>query len=432
MRGKSCEAVIGEAAALLANPSEVLHLDQLLYAIRCRFDLDAHDATFPWPEACLFVRAISPELLPWRMREEARFLTGHYTPVPWAETLEPIAGHFAHLSTANPGLIAYTDTAEKGEADIQTPMKPGRYLAKYYPHLASHEVRDIQEQMPRNATLYFAITADDVERVYTSGPSSCMSHEAGHFESPCHPVRIYGDSDLQLAYLKTKSGAPSARTLVWPEKKRFGRTYGHGALLRQQLEREGYQRGSLVGARIRRIDIGDEEPGVVMPYIDDDQTFDVVDANWLEIGGPYGAGTTNGVAQLTLFTDCARCEDRIPESDTHDVDGETWCESCRDSYAFASDYSGAEFPTDEQAHVLRRTADGGTSAASWSTSEVEDHATYCDGSGKWYATADFMFVRLINGETWLASYFVEHGKPGDLVADNENPTPDGAQGRAAA
>jgi hypothetical protein len=432
MRGKPGEVAIGEAAALLANPSDVLHLDRLLYAIRCRFDLDTYDAAFPWPEACLFVRAISPESLPWRMREEARFLAGNYTPVPWAETLAPIAGHFAHLSAANPGLIAFTDTAEKGEADIQTPMKPGRYLAKFYPQLADHEVRDIQEQMPRTATVYFAVTADDIERVYTTGPSSCMSHEPGHFDSPCHPVRVYGDSDLQLAYLKSKSGVPSARALVWPEKKLIGRTYGHGALLRQQLGRDGYRRGSLAGARIRRIDTGDDEPGVVMPYIDDDQSFDVVDANWLAIGGTYAAGSTTGVASLTVYTDCARCENRVAESDTYEVTGETWCESCRDNCAFASDYSGADFPADEQARVLRRTAEGSTTLETWSTSERDELATYCDGSGEWYATADFIFVRLINGQTWAASYFVEHGKPGDLAADNENPPSDGAEGRAAA
>ena len=65
--------------------------------------------------------------------------------MPWADKLPAIPDHYAHLSTANPGLIAFTDTPEKAAADIQTPIKPGRYLARFYPNLASHEVRDLQE-----------------------------------------------------------------------------------------------------------------------------------------------------------------------------------------------------------------------------------------------------------------------------------------------
>ncbi len=432
MRGRPAEADIAQAAALLAVSAHILQLDQLLSEICWRLDLEVHDAAFPWREACQLHRSVAPESLPWRIREEARFLTGAYTVVPWAATQPAIPGHFAHLSTANPGLIAFTDTPEKGEADVQTPMKPGRYLAKFYPALAAHEVRDIQETMPRATTLYFAVTADEIERVYTSGPHSCMSHPADFFDSPCHPARVYGESDLQLAYIKNTGGKPVARALVWPLKKRFGRAYGHEALLVQQLEREGYKRGSLGGARIRRIDAGEDNDSVVMPYIDDCGSFGLIDHSWLCIGGAYDGASTNGVARLISKTTCDRCEELVDDDSTYAVNGETWCKSCRDSSAFTSEFSGDDFPDDDRVDVLTRGSDGRQTSQAWSTSERDDHATYCDGSNEWYATSQFKFVQLANGETWVDSHFAEHGKPADLAADNDNPRTDGAEERAAA
>lgn len=431
MRGAPAQPDIAEAADLLPDPSTILFLDRVLSFIDAVLDLRSNDPAFPWREAHNFEYALAPEALPWRMREQARFLTGAYAPVPWNASLPPIPGHFTHLSNDNPALIAFTDTDAKGEADVQTRMKPGRYLAKFYPALAPHEVRDIQETMPRTTTLYFAVTADDIERVYTTGPTSCMSHCADHFESPCHPVRVYGESDLQLAYIKNEPGLPVARALVWPEKKRYGRIYGHEQLLRQQLQRAGYEPGSLRGARIRRIDIDTDDSTVVLPYIDVAQSFDLIDGQWLAIGGPYSAATTDGVGRLCCITCCQHCECDVPEDDACTVGGQAWCHRCRDEYAFTSDYSGEDFPDHESATVITHPA-GATVSAEWSISERDDHATYCDGSDAWYATDDFAFVRLKNGHTWLASYFAEHGDPADLDADNDNPSADSTEGRAAA
>jgi hypothetical protein len=433
LRGACEHPDIAQAAALLPNPQHVLQLRRVLITLRSRLDLHSQDPSFPWLQATDLDPTIAPETLPWRMREQARFLTSIYTPVPWAGTLTPIPDHFAHLSNANPGLIAFTDTDAKGEADIQTPMKPGRYLAKFYPTLAAHEVRDIQEKMPRTAKLYFAVTADEIERVYTTGPGSCMSHPADHFDSPCHPVRVYGNSDLQLAYIKNSAGRPIARALVWPAKKRYARIYGHEELLRQQLVLESYERDSLSGARIRRINMDSEEGTVVMPYIDDDHTFDVVDDGWLVLGGPYNADSTDGTGTTQEPTYCCHCDQRISrDDDICTVGDETWCEGCRDNAAFTSDYSGDAFPEHERADVFIRNGNGRPLCQAWSESERDDHATYCDGSEEWYHSADFTFVRLKNGQTWLASYFAKHGNPADLAHDNENPPADSAEGRAAA
>jgi hypothetical protein len=306
-------------------------------------------------------------------------------------------------------------------ADIQTPIKPGRYLARFYPDLASHEVRDLQESMPRAAKLHFAVTAADIERIYVTGPSSCMSREAAQYDGPCHPVRVYGESDLQLAYITNTAGVPTARALVWPEKKRHGRMYGHETLLAQALKTAGYEPDELTGARIRRIPVHGDGARVVMPYIDNDQSFDVVDNTWLSISGPYPAEATNGIAALSRMTYCQRCDVRIPEDSTYSVGDEAWCEDCRDQYTFISDFSGEEFSDDEQAEVVVCSDDGNKSTRDWSTSERDEHATYCSDSDQWYATNDFDFVTLANGDRWEASHFAEHGDPAELAPRTPHP-----------
>ena len=282
--------------------------------------------------------------------------------------------------------------------------------------------------MPRAAKLQFAVSADDIERIYVTGPTSCMSHEAAHFDGPCHPVRVYGESDLQLAYITNAVGVPTARALVWPEKKRHGQVYGHETLLAQALEKAGYEAEALTGARIRRIPV--HRACVVMPYIDNDQSFDVVDDSWLCIGGPCPAEATNGIATFSRMTCCERCDARIPEDDTYCVGDEAWCEDCRDHYAFVSDFSGDEFSDDERAEVVLCRDDGNRSVRDWSTSEREEHATYCTGSDQWYATRDFDFVTLAKGDRWEASYFAKHGNPAELAP--ETPLPHAGSTPAAA
>jgi hypothetical protein len=422
LRGAPQPPDIARAARLLPDRALILRLDPVLTAIRTCLNLVSVDAAFPWVEACEVGHAIDAESLPWRQREEARFLTGAYAPLPWADKLPPIPDHYAHLSTANAGLIAFTDTPEKAAADIQTPIKPGRYLARFYPNLAPHEVRDLQELMPRAAMLHFAVTADDIERIYVTGPQSCMSHELPHFDGPCHPVRVYGDSDLQLAYITNTAGVPTARALIWPEKKRHGRIYGHESLLAQALESAGYESSELTGARIRRIPVDGDAAQVVMPYIDTDRSFGVIDGTWLCIGGPYDAEATNGLAALSPMTRCQRCDARIPEDSTYAVGDEAWCEDCRDNYTFVSDFSGEEFPDEEQAEVVVCDDQGNRSVRDWSASERDEHATYCSGSDQWYATKNFDFVTLANGNRWEASHFAEHGDPAELPP--ETPRPD--------
>lgn len=410
--------------ALLDSPAELFDICALISGIVAHADLINIDPEFDWE--CLYLEPapvpVTATDLPWQMREEARIVLGEYAPLPWASALQPIPDHYAHLSTAKPGLVAYTQDAAKGAADIQTQIRPGRYLTRFYNDLAAADIRRLVSGVPRPATLAFAKTADEIEKVYLEGPRSCMTQPASAYDSHCHPVRVYGESDLLLAYASPPDGTPTARALVWPEKKRFGRMYGDEALLEPLLRDAGYSSGSLSGARIRRIagesdgDI-DVDNAVVMPYLDGCRSFDIVDEDWIVIGGPFAASTTNGIAHLNERLRCDYCSEQVDE--LYDVGGDSWCESCREHDAFCSELSGEHFSCSVQCDVIERRVDGEDVFACWAECERDEYATYCDATQEHYQTSRFEFVERRNGETWVSWYADEHPEE-----DADTPTTD--------
>lgn len=411
MRPMPAPADIDAVATALTNPANLGSLHALLRNLAGHLELTDKDSSFPWSSLhqLTLPTELSRHALPWRLREQVRMRDGSYKPVPWAKELPAIKDHYAHISLTNPDMLAFTETEAKGERDIQTQIKPGRYLARFYPELAPHQVRDLTATIERIAELKFAVTAEEIEAVYITGPGSCMSHDAGDFDGHCHPVNVYGNSDLQLAYIEN-GDEPTARALVWPERKRHGRIYGDEALLAQQLERAGYVKGSLYGARIRRIVNKNDDTTLIMPYIDGCGTFDILDDEWLTIGGDHCATATCGIAYLENTATCERCDERVPEGRLADVDGESWCCNCREAYSFVCAYSGDYHRDGDDVSVVVRATNGTNVSVTWSVYARDDHATYCDATEAWYADSHFDFVHLDSGETWVDWYFEEHGE----------------------
>src|ERR1700688_3972190 len=71
----------------------------------------------------------------WKEREESKFLAGEYKPVPWQHEewakRDELKFHYPHISKDNERMIAFTETQIKGIRDVQTRMKPGKYLEKH-------------------------------------------------------------------------------------------------------------------------------------------------------------------------------------------------------------------------------------------------------------------------------------------------------------
>lgn len=339
--------------------------------------------------------------LPWRLRQQTRLMTGNLERLPWK--LKDIDGHYAHVSKSDPAMIAFTPSPEYGERDRVTTVKPGRYLTKFYNDLHPDEVRRLQATMG-TLELKFAVTADEIEDVYVRGPESCMAHPASHFESSEHPVRVYGNSDLQLAYIENAVGKPSARALVWPERKVYGRVYGDGDRLRSRLEAQGYSEGSLRGAKIRRIEDEERDRVLVMPYIDGCQNFGFVDKEWLTIGGKLPAGSTDGLIDLEEYaTECAGCNELFAnDSTTYVVDSdESYCHDCLDDHTSCCDRCAERFVGDGVEVYVR------TTAQRWCERCSDRHVVICDGSGVTFSRGTGHTLR--NGNRWCEAYFTEHG-----------------------
>lgn len=294
------------------------------------------------PLAVTFI-ATEDERVNWRRREDRKVTAGigcQHTPwryEDWySDTLHAL--HHAYLSVEKPGLVAYTPSEEWGVADRQLRVRPGRYLEQFAPHLTTVE-RDAfcakVKAIDDTNVVQFATTAEEIVRVYRNGPNSCMSHQTSAYATDgTHPVAVYGNSDLQLAYLAGANGNNGrnirARALVWPDKKIHSRIYGDTAL-RYLLEALGYKKDSLAGAKVRAIRLTHDV--YVMPYVDGiatanhiGQYFVLCDSEREE--GEYLTQETNGTtdgnhdSEEPQYT-CRNCE--------NDVDDEgDLCQSCED------------------------------------------------------------------------------------------------------
>lgn len=244
----------------------------------------------------------------WTDRERERLSDGTYQLAPYQLTSNAPWAHFAHLSRARAGMIAYTASPARGHLDRHEVMTPCRYLQTFCPQIDESARESIcgEVRAAMGATLHFAKTADDIERVYAVKTSwtSCMAGFylrestwvqrwtsggiSGERYTPS-PVRAYGDSDLALVWVGTLGATPAddvlvARAVVWPERKQYVRIYGDQLRLQGMLKADGWtQVRDFEGAQIRRIVLPNGELSV--PYVDGTARAKVdASGNWLRLG----------------------------------------------------------------------------------------------------------------------------------------------------
>lgn len=326
----------------------------------------------------------------WRKREEDRMKLKDYLPLPWAGErwwldLKPIwQDHYPHASVNKEAFIAFTESAEKGMADVQTPIKPGRYLEAYFGQpgiLSPHAIRNLCSQFSNvyeaNIVL-FAETADEVEDVYLNGPSSCMSKAAEQYNTDkLHPTKIYAmGGDLKVAYLR-REGRVVARTIAWPEKKVYNSSvYGDRARIEPLLAKLGYKPGSLNGARLGRKAVKAKGSGIstafsfVVPHVDncssiwDDGKFLVLGAKDKATTFTFSGGTgltepllpgcpscnTSRAAPIRSFKSVIMGSGKSPET-------AFMCDQCVKDHAFHDEWSGSIIHN-EQGQVIKRRSIG--------------------------------------------------------------------------
>lgn len=289
----------------------------------------------------------------WKTRERERFVNGQYERIPWhleawslASLLDEgheTAFHFPHMSKDKTGMIAYTESAEKGRGDIQKRMRPGKYLTKYFYYgLTARTIRywagKVSLLSGESQEYQIAMTPDEIENVYLNGPSSCMSHGPDYFCSGEHPVRMYGAGDLGVAYI-TREDSIAARVIVWPDKKIWGRVYGDGGVYQDQLKEllkaDGYEgdrySSKWTGARFLRVEDGG---GFIMPYLDMGGNCLTDDGDYLRIS-PCGEIDGQSETGVTGPRDtCYSCNEGFDsEVDGGTIGDYSYCQSCYGEYA---------------------------------------------------------------------------------------------------
>jgi hypothetical protein len=226
---------------------------------------------------------------------------------------------------------------------------------------------------------------------------------AWDFDSSIHPCRIYAAGDLAVAYMVRKDEI-TARALVWPEKKIYGRIYGDETRLLDLLDTAGYREGSLNGARMLRIP---DSGGFVCPYIDGVMSAED-SGEFLIIGDGDVCGSNQKGLSGSKYT-CEECSASVDADDcSSDYEGNIYCQHC---YHHLFGYCEHSEETCRRAGmqevVVRCDSRGRHVRQHWGTYAIDNHAFSCDGTGDLYAYD--MRVELADGTNWSQEYFEDYG-----------------------
>jgi len=383
----------------------------------------------------------------WMERERIRLEDGTYTPVPsWFE-LYCNPDHFVHLAqgtTITDGMLAFTESAQKGQLDLQLKLSVSKYLARFLGNtMSSDKIRGIAGKFAADT---YTLTVEQTEEAFvfayegqevmseSSLHVSCMAKYASDYGTPIHPAAVYYTGDrsdsLAIAYIRDPKDDSKvlARALVWPSQEIFVKLYGTSETMRitlcEKLEAAGFTRGdNFSSARLKRIEMRGGAK-YVMPYIDGNCQYVDDYGDYFEIvgSGEYSATSTNGYIYSSSQYTCDNCGDGTSEDDTHDVQGSTWCEHCYENYTFFCERTEETYPdscgsnevvtmvrTNRSAVRTNRSARHRT-IQRWSQDACDSYAFFCEHTETYYDSEHFNSVEVATQssrgaaitETWCA------------------------------
>ncbi|OJF90061.1 hypothetical protein AX761_23865 [Rhizobium sp. 58] len=314
-------------------------------------------------------------------------------------------------SDTSPGLLSYYQTPEKRRRNIRTPVKPGRWLKKYFSVILNEEqIHELSLEYSNTHNLQdVKITqdADEIEDIYINGPTSCMSHGAAAFDGDKHPARVYAGPDLGIAYTGSID-EPAGRALVWPDKKIYcSSTYGDISRIRAALQAIGYRQGSdseFHGARIQRLMYrGDRH---IVPYCDV-TAYAEDHGDYLVLGSSgINLRNTNGL-DSPQYT-CDDCDSDMEEEDGNYIPSSdrTVCDCCYNQNYFYCKGSYESFHHSEKADLYEG------NGHSYSEAFVRNSPLwfYCEGSEVWHEEEKDDKIQLWSGAaSYALSWVVDQG-----------------------
>lgn len=256
-------------------------------------------------------RVVASDDTSWMQREQQKMTDGTYKPVPWVNEAwwrrsEYATKHFVHISTKDQSMVSYTSCNEDGVNDRQTRVRPGRYLAQFFPRLGEATVAHWSAMMGGDdKELKFADTAAEAQRVYNEGPHSCMAGCGNE-------ARAYGGPDMAVAFLEER-GHITARAICSMKNKTYIHGYGDYVRLHARLNAQGYAfGGTFVGSRMRRIRVGN---AFVLPHYCDFSLTMIDEGDYLRIVKYQTPGSFNrDYNGASYLQECPRCRRLFPKS----------------------------------------------------------------------------------------------------------------------
>lgn len=318
--------------------------------------------------------------------------------------LEVNPHHFLHVSKLDSTKIAFTESDDKGMNDRQTQMNVSRYLSQYCGidnELAKY-VNSLHEKEYKEYEVFFEKDGQKIVELYQKSPSSCMTKKEHEYNSFCHPMLVYGNSDISMAYMLNGDDRVKARVLVWQDKKLYSRFYGDYESLRKALNDMGYTSDdNFHGAKLNRI-YDDNEERLVLPYLDGCQTVtDKGSFLMIDDCGDILADTINGLARKKSYTTCASCEEDIMDEDDANLvywsrlRFRTFCNYCRDEYTIVCESTGDNIHRDNVSCI------DGLYYAEW----IAEEANYCDRSEEYtFNDTIEVYTSETNNEFWNDSF----------------------------
>lgn len=291
----------------------------------------------------------------WHARELKRLDDLTYKPLPaqalkllTQEQQEIVRSYFPHISLKDERLLSYTQSPEKGELDIQTPIKPGKFLSKVLPDADNELVKSFAAVFSSTKGLRLVVEKSPEAFSYAylnlKNSGSCM--DARNSFSECvvngkvvHPATVYYNkcNDLHILYAINHEGTVIARCIGRADEMTHTRVYFDKNIpascnkMHLLLKDSGWKEGEecLLGAVISKITT--DHGRILCPYIDPyNAGVDVYDDH-LVIGGGVKANVDSGLLKYEEFVAyCDSCGEGIEEDEEtyHTYEGETICESC--------------------------------------------------------------------------------------------------------
>lgn len=212
----------------------------------------------------------------WAVREQVRINHKLYGITDALESINRHIACFAHISTEDRTLVAFTPDRNSGEADRQVRTTIGRLISKVLPFADDKYIQALIAEHNSELTNEIEfITGEDIAKTYAAGfnkVGACMSGKSFDVQ----PTLIYDAPGIKMAVRRDADGEIIERAMVYEngDDKRYIRMYpGSGSALVRRLQRAGFKVGNWCGVQFRTIfhpidgEAG-ETRSVVVPYLD--------------------------------------------------------------------------------------------------------------------------------------------------------------------